>query len=310
MQRVDASPIIQRLVQLALDQGEWEYSLDILEGRGWKGLGKDRSEFIAEVAKTDRLVESILVPRLAHLTDSQRIGAPTKERLTEQARRVSPNVETAVDVHNARSFRQFGAALERVGKDLDALGFYESLINTNWASEDLRQYANKRWIHVKFRQANRERQANRRAVADRYKEQAEARLRTFDWRMTDIGPEYPDMTLIERGYETASRLSIPQVKTVVVDRNQDEVWKLGSLTFRRYAAGNRVNIESALGEQARIDLSQRSVSSSDVAIAQPTANEWTCDSWGLIVRFDEPASIAAIRAGDQERKISLPALSK
>jgi hypothetical protein len=93
---------------------------------------------------------------------------------------------------NHLSIREAGAALERIGRHVDALQFYERFINSDEAEK--RDFARQRWIANKAKQVRYHHRVGNAERADRNSRTLEHRYRTWDLNV-DVNSllQFPDL---------------------------------------------------------------------------------------------------------------------
>jgi hypothetical protein len=172
-----------------------------------------------------------------------------------------------------------GAAIERAGKDIDALEFYEKLI-VQGSSAAEKQYARIRWTVCKLRQA--ERQGSR-------KNENEARnfMDRFAITEDELKQEFPaidqaDFNVAESLVRPAAKSGVPP--EVLPDRERISV---GILEMNYLAERGWVNIESEDGLRARVLLTDQSVESEDTDVVNHDDGSLECPEILLSVSWNE-----------------------
>jgi hypothetical protein len=297
---------IDALARLAAQHDDWEYLLCLIAENGWptiSGLGRS---FLKNVRSRMNLTRDILTP-VVGVSDAVMRAAPgVRDRLCHQIRISYCKPINSWNTEHMQEARFCGAAIERVGRDIDALTFYEAIVDDESYPAEMKDYANRRWIRCKLRQEKRERSHDRRPVADKYKEQVESRLRTFDWTQEDLGPEYPDRRLVEKGYDQEAKSSPRQERAGTEIRGGDvNRWHLGPLTFDRFRTSNRINITSSIGEQARINLVAHEVISDEVDVERTSKEEWYIAHWGLRITLSADEGAMQFEVGAEHSQITL-----
>lgn len=291
------------LMELASSQGDWGYILKILNGKDWHGLPKSDQNIIRDcVVKLD-LLRKVVIESMACSDSLTKVKSDIRNQLMQHLKYYYPKITGGQQIFSDRELRLLGSAVERLGMDIDALEYYEIIFDNPAYSEDVRKYSERRWIQCKLRAEARERKLKRRASADRHKEQAESRLRTHAWSKGELGPTFPDKRLIEHGY--ASETSMQAKRGQEKESPQVERWEMNSLSCQYYIVSNRINLNSSIGQQARIDLRNKTVDSNDVMIKKSTENIWLIDAWGLSVEFCCQDGIVVLKSGDIVKSIRL-----
>ncbi|WP_417730833.1 hypothetical protein [Rosistilla oblonga] len=173
-----------------------------------------------------------------------------------------------------------GAAIERAGKDVDALEFYEKLISGG-ANAREKQYARIRWAVCKLRQAKR--QGSR-----KNEEEARSFIDRFGISDEDLSQEFPSLTTVSN--RDPKPVSLPLSSdfetqaTVLPDRERVSIGEL-EMTYLSERAW--INIESSDGLRARVLLSSNSVESSDTTVVRQDDSSFSCPELKLSVSWNE-----------------------
>jgi hypothetical protein len=297
------APIAEALVKLAVANESWDYLLKVLDGVGWPALPKKRAELVKR-ALAERDANHLIILSALAVSDAVLREVPAvRDRLLLLAKECQRRDAKGWGASQVREARLVGAAIERVGKEIDAQAFYETIIDDKSAPSDLHDFCNRRWVRCKLRQEARDRAADRRVQADRNKEMAEKRLRTFAWTVDDLGPDYPDKALLAKGYAQPGHRAASHPASRDEPRPNEESWHLNGLTFRHYRIAQRINIESGMGELARIDLAKRTVESGEVEVTTTAQDQWFIAAWGLTVTFTGMDGHVTLRSGNAERQV-------
>jgi len=296
----DALPLgglaARALVSLIVARPDWTDLPPLIEGRIGRTRSPQTEAFVRRVFQRDHLLEQVLLPACAFSDGLPSMAPALKDRILTPLRTVQPQPRGAWTDDFQHHVRLYGAAVERLGKDIDALEYYERIMGDRTIPESLLHYCEKRWIQCKKRQEQRERYMGRRATADRHLEAIEGKLRTYRWTADDLGPEYPD----RRAVGPASG-GVKPVPVAAPPRSSGVVAHLGPLTISVFPAAKRINIVSTeTGAVARVDLSTRSVSSGDVEVSPAQDGAWAVPPWDLTVDFASSATELILRCGDGE----------
>jgi tetratricopeptide (TPR) repeat protein len=179
---------------------------------------------------------------------------------------------------------ELGAALERAGRHVDALGFYESVMQGDWGSGDpVRRFARSRWFVTK------ERQSTVGASAGRHSDELWKAAERAGISQRDLSAELQRLPRYPRPGELSD--AVP-AKEQLKAAPADEVFELKLLpvlTGRWLRAKRRINL-TADGLVCKIQVSRDRLvcESDDVQIsyrdAHDGAGEWQVDPWNLLVR--------------------------
>lgn len=294
----DALPLgalaARALVSLIVARPDWTDLPSLIEGRIGRTRSPHTEAFVRRVFQRDHILEEVLLPACA-FSDGLPLMAPTlKERILTPLRTVQPQPHGPWTDDFQHHVRLYGAAIERLGKDIDALEYYERIMGEKTIPEPLLHYCEKRWIQCKKRQEQRERFMGRRATADRHFEAIEGKLRTYRWTANDLGPEYPDRRTVGRSQPlgTGSKDSRDRVTSPTTAQ-------LGDYTIQTFPAARRVNVVSTeTGDIVRIDLAGRRVTSAEVRVVEGGHGTWTVPDWDVSIAMDPLDSRLSIQAND------------
>jgi len=284
------------LAEVFVHQGLWSDIAALLDADGWQGLSRNDKRFLRDSVSQADLMETVLLQPIAVSDSIVRIPGMTLKKIYPHLEILLP-AETALDsVADERKLRTLGAAVERVGLDISALAYYEGLSKLQGISSTLREYVNRRWIRCKLRRESRER-SGKRVNADKYREEIESRLRKYNWKRSDVGPDYPDRRMIETDGTDQVVPKPPHDGDVVAAGSANSKWQMGSLACAFFEMTDRINIQSNVGEQARVDFAARVVRSDDVDIVCQNRDSWAIPSWNLEVKFESDQVTVVFRMG-------------
>ena len=178
--------------------------------------------------------------------------------------------------HQTVSRKVMGAAVERSGLDIDALAYYEKWRDSNPPSYE-KEYAEKRWLTCKLRQAKREEEISPRSVRARsYHESVERLLDKRGWDSGDIPSGYPPLDA------EINRTVKAQMKATVTPNPHvpSNMATLGGLSLRFSSLRGWVNIESEDELCARVLVAEKRVANSDVDFEEVDYG-YFCAEWKL-----------------------------
>ena len=222
-----------------------------------------------------------------------------------------------------------GAAIERAGRIIDALQFYENVMASPAFTPEQKQRAQRRWIKTKYRQAEREEREYKTQPAQRHNNEAEEKIRA--WGITDVTSlsEYPSL----KGFtepvakspeppsaekERVATKPVAMGKSVVeaptpLNKPLDEhlVWTVGDLAFHDSPEAGRINIEHRLTlETATLKLRERACTSGDMEfVEEPNhADVFRCPKWQIECDLTnlEEAGIVHMRFLDTGFEVQIP----
>ncbi|WP_456429963.1 hypothetical protein [Rhodocaloribacter sp.] len=134
-----------------------------------------KATLIKLLARSDELVHESATSRLK----------PVRGFLKEQLLPADAALRARISVKEA------GAAIERANHIVDALTFYEAVMDGSWVSApETQQWARERWVKVKYRQAE---VTGRRPKARQWQDEAEARSKEWGIRPVNELPRYPTL---------------------------------------------------------------------------------------------------------------------
>jgi hypothetical protein len=218
-----------------------------------------------------------------------------KDRVLNPLRTIQPQPMGNWPEEVQHHVKLYGAAVERLGKDIDALEYYERIMGDKTIPELLLHYCEKRWIQCKKRQEQRERSMGRRATADRHLEAIEGKLRTYRWNTDDLGPEYPERRTLGRTGVVDKQMRPQQDAAPATNLNA----QLAAYNIQAFPAAHRINVVSAeTGDIVRIDLRGRRVTSAEVAVVEIDGSVWTVPDWGMQITMPVADTSLSIRSGD------------
>lgn len=261
---------VKSATEIFVRQGRWPQFIALLSERRWNLLSKDKraalrtlmdahhNELVARA--TLALAQSELLPA-AEASSLRAISDILKISFIENASGWAPNITPEVA----------GAAIERAGRDIDALKFYENVIASLAFSAEQKQRAQKRWVKVKQRQAARE-QRRRKDAGLRHAAEAEERIKAWGIADPESIPEFP---VIKGFTKPINRKGIPAtLPSSEASREQQTVWQMGDLAFRYSRPAQRVNIEhQATLETAIVRIAERKCISDDMHVIEVSGNE-------------------------------------
>jgi hypothetical protein len=287
--------VIETTLQAVLEHRDWANLVAIVSG--WRPLGaagmdtpkkykRQVEDRILKIISDNKFLWRVVLPflassdGLANDTGQQRIQVQKllKNLVSNQAWRkfVSPNL--------------MGAAIERAGKDIDALIFYEDLMRSE-SDARIRKYAQIRWVVCKLRQAKRQNSNANRQEAQRVMDK-------YQWDDDVVREEYPanidgSLTPVSSDSEQETARAVRAV-TLLADRERVTV---GQLEFTYLEARGWINIESSEGLRARVLIGEVSVESNDVEIQKRDANTYIFHDLGLQVQWQDGGTVNLMHDG-------------
>jgi hypothetical protein len=309
-----ARTVIERTLAALIEMGEWANVVSLVTAGQPASLSWSKAERAAvqEIVRDNQLDFVAVVPALARSNKLSQADAKSQHRvseyLAERLIRGSNLVwRETVTMHVA------GAAIERAGKDLDALKFYEQWRDAATSSDD-RAYTERRWVVCKLRQADREERDGRTKKASGYRQDAESVMTKYGWTEDDVPDVFPEMSGTTPNIPTEASIKRAHVDPEKVPKRQvaiptratvpDSGGRLGALSYRVIAAKGWVNIESDDGLRARVHISERSLTSDDLDVRKLEEGDFECADWGLRVRWLSDSTIQFV-LGDTTCDVSI-----
>lgn len=188
-------PLILNLFIFLTEHGEWDVALDFTSKGTLTRLNESTNtllkkyhwDYLLDIQFIKALSVSEKLAREEPATQIQ-ISKYLKERLIEKASAFYTNLTVA----------QAGAALERAGKIMDCLEFYEMVWDKKtWpANEDEIRLAQKRWLKCKQRQI----EILASTDDEKHRIQREIHKKQREWKIHDLSalPEFPEVDLSAR----------------------------------------------------------------------------------------------------------------
>jgi hypothetical protein len=203
-----------------------------------------------------------------------------------------------------------GAAIERAGRDIDGLKFYESWRKTT-ASTAEQEYADRRWVICKLRQAMRAARDGSEERAANYRHDAEEKMEMYRWSADNIQVSFPDLSestgRLERRTQERSISSKDASTQTTKPLTDDQIavdgrGRIGAISYRLIPVKRWINIESDDGLCARILATERTVTSDDISITTLPQGIIECGDWGLRVTWLDDGTIR-LTLGKEERDL-------
>ena len=290
-----AGQALRALATILAAHTDWSEIPAILEGRFQRSRSKQSEPFLRSVCEQERIIERVLLPAYATSDTAQSSTPNLKDRLLQPLRAIQPNTAGNWPEDFQQYVKLYGAAVERLGKDIDALEFYERMTADRSIPEPMLHYCEKRWIHCKQRQEQRERYYDRRVTADRHREAIDGKMRTYRWTADDLGPEYPDRRTLGRTQPADKQSRTRHDASTAAGTSA----QLGAYTVQTFPAACRINVVSAeTGDIVRIDIGRRRVTSTEVQVVEHSDASWSVPDWDLQITLPESDACIRIRAGD------------
>lgn len=310
------SALIHDSIDTLIANAEWERltallsngSVKIAKAAQWP---KQVRDLILETLRKQKMTLRFVIPRLAR-----------SDALAKADGKVQLHVSDFLATHLLRSSassqwwhdvarKVAGAAIERAGKDIDALEFYERWRNAA-SSRREREYTDRRWVICKFRQASREAAEKNEKRAESYRQAAANVMEKYSWDERDVPDTFPELSDIAQDSRPDQESGRESPKTIPQDgefgagvpAGAESRGRLGKLSYRYIPAKGWINIESDDGLCARVLAHDRKLTSEDVRVVAGDGGHFRCDDWGLNVQWITP-TIVRLSISSMHRDIQI-----
>jgi len=145
-----------------------------------------------------------------------------------------------------------GCAIEKAGRDIDGLQFYEKVVKSKLFDEETKERAKRRWIKVKLKQAYREESRGLSDKSLKHKSEAEKELRNLNIEIENFNePEFPLVSgFISKPIKTQKK-GKTETKKIVKDDNKIAEENKASENVRFSIENYNINV---LRNQKRINI--------------------------------------------------------
>lgn len=288
--------VISISISALVEAAQWSLLISFMDTgqprpTGKNGWGKSQTTAITRAIKQHNLTLKVLIPLLAI---SNELSSADSRSLQEVSAFLAARLikrEAIASWWNILPRNVAGAAIERAGKDIDALEFYEKWRDSSKLDQE-REYAEKRWTICKFRQAKREEVGGYSKRAASHYQEAQMVMIKYGWNETDVEDAFPskdDLNRVTFGNQPKDHSNTPS--STVDQGNAPQSGKLGSIAYRFVPTMKWVNLESDEGLCARILITERRVTNSDVEFTQTGPSVLFCVPWNLSIEWS-PTSLA------------------
>lgn len=305
-----ALEILRSVFEVLVSEGQWSMLVSLLTN-GHPRPGKDKewriaaSTTVLNSIKHNNLTLTQVVPLLSR---SDRLATADVKAQNEVSELLASRLIRREAIakwweHLPRKIA--GAAIERAGKDIDALEFYEKWRDAA-SSNDERTYAEKRWVICKLRQAKREESESKTKKASGYRHAAEQVVRRYGWDSDEIADGFPRIDTLEPVAHTSVNTLAATVgrPVAIAEQREKEEGTLGSIKYRFIPAKAWVNLESDDGLCARVVIGENQVTSEDVIFEKMADGSYQCELWNLRVTWPTRTSVA-LSFGTDHRAFSV-----
>lgn len=298
--------LIKAAIDVLIDQGQWSLLVSLLtHGTPRPSKSGDWSKAAAtnvlRKIQSDGVVIRHVVPRMAISDKLSNADVRLKNEVSEFLAAIFVRRESKASWWRELPWRIAGAAIERAGKDIDALEFYERWKGTTHLKSE-REYADRRWVVCKLRQAKREEQQGLRNKANEHRREAERIAAVHNWEDRELADDFPAIDIEQA--DVVNPQSGPQESVIRTSHDGGTEGRVGAISWRLFPAKNWINLTSENdGMRARILLADKRVDSDDVEFVDGIPFEWRCEEWGLTVSWRSDSAVQ-IRHGSE--KVEIP----
>ncbi len=180
-----------------------------------------------------------------------------------------------------------GAALERAGRDIDCLKFYEKIIKSPQFDQETTKRSQIRWIVVKFKQSDREEKNGLILKSLEHRNEAKAKIKEFEIKNIEKEPEFPriiDLTT-----------TTPIKKETNDFKFDDSEIRVGDIIINIIRGNNRINIVNNKNSyQAAIFITEKICKSIDFVFLKE-GNIYRGKEIGVDVIFNDQSNKISIK---------------
>ncbi len=313
-QVVDA--VLANAIVTLVSKADWEALISLLTNghpdptkrAKW---AKPDCAFILDRIRQGQVVCRAVVPALARSPELSSADGKAQQVVSEFLAREFLRADSTWPWQKDLPREIAGAAIERAGRDIDALKFYE-----NWrearVSQNEREYAERRWVVCKLRQARREEREGFAKKAGAYRQDAARLMGKNGWLESDVADGFPELSVAAGSDRVAPQAREPIAESPLrvshtpleSSATRDKRGKLGRLSYRIIGSKGWINIEADDGLCARVLVRERKVTSEDVSLVPWEEIHVKCEEWGLVVRWMSDSSVQFV-LGTSECNISV-----
>jgi tetratricopeptide (TPR) repeat protein len=184
--------MLVELMRILAARGEWDLIIDFsVVGSGSRLNIRIRN--IEKILKKKTVeIRDAIVAVCATSESLTRLGSRDLKQFSDYFRKAMASPAQWMD---SLTVEAAGGAIERAGRHIDILPFYESVLSDPGFTAKEKEFARKRWIATKEKQAMREEEQGNHGPARKHMEEAEQKRREYGISDTKIA-EYPNVTTI------------------------------------------------------------------------------------------------------------------
>lgn len=173
-------------LELLIMNSEWSRIVEF-----YRGLGKTHRNLLIELKENHHEYLRVIVKEAATSAILPTIDNKIKGKVSDLFKDefIEKGIRTWKDKYHPLVV---GAAMERAGREIDCLKYYEKIAKLDTLDEPVRKNAEIRWIVVKEKQANREEKNNLKEIAAKHRNEALIRRKEMNW-LDYNEPEFPNV---------------------------------------------------------------------------------------------------------------------
>jgi hypothetical protein len=272
--------VFEQVVDLLISNSDWANLSSLLIdssplGSKWTKSEKQR---VTDFVRSRNVVLTKFLPAVASNAGlHSSLDTATRDLISGFLRQEFVDRGIPVGSRTARSLELIGQAIENLGKDIDALKYYESWKGNSSLPEC--DKAERRWIAMKLRQAEREERAGKSTKARQYKEEAKEALHARGWTEEDLD--------LSPQVLRAKPVAPQEVESVLRSGNG----QLNQLSVSVFPQNRRVNITHLdTGDIVQVRLDTKHVATT-LTVKNLTETTLRIEEWSLVVNWEGERAI-------------------
>ena len=287
-QESDTKEFLNMLLITMIKNGEWIEVIRLLEKNSCKQI-KDSPKLKSILRKDSEKWNAKFTQKIAisdALAQSEKETQSYVSRFLRE-KYIRQPVRSWIDIIRPELV---GSAIERAGRHMDGLKFYENIEESEECTDGIKRHASLRWVVCKNKQIAYEKSFGSTPRARRLEEDRDNKIQRLGLNGSDQESEFPDVDMIERLIQhkspevEPSKRKLPSLKSFPRTTSADRVsWTIENFSFLFSREQNRVNItEEDSMHTASILLSQKECKSTDVEFSKDQGI-FSCEDWDIVV---------------------------
>jgi len=193
-QRQEGLQAARHIADLLLREGRWQEGINFLDRNRLRDTpAKDYAKLKKFLKNSYHALPALAIKTLARSDALPQLPMSIKRKFSDYLNTLL--IKEKMAWVNAISPEEGGAAIERAGRHIDALKFYEILKESDSFPEEVRQRASARWVKCKLKQAKWASE-NHQKDADRFRSQADEGLVNLKLEEKNL-PDFPTLKDIQ-----------------------------------------------------------------------------------------------------------------